>query len=461
MTIPRILHRVVPESTDPEVEDFWRRLVDMHPGWIHHTWRQPHDNDAFELGDLFDRCSHGAQIADLVRLEALWKLGGIYVDSDCEPVRPLDPLLDHELVIGAVDGEYLANGVIGARPGHPGIRACMDLIRSERRVDLRVPPSEATGPTLATIVLGDRDDVTVLPPEFFYPYPFGAPRPASVWDVATPFTLLAHHWAHSWGEASSRASRVDVWRSQLRAGARTTFDRVAAALHARRVEVPISNGTFAGDDRLLTVRPNGHPFLAKASDRIDTPALVSGSAYRAPIHTFVQRVVRPGDRVADIAAATGLHAVAMAKIVGRFGRVFAHEADEDRRRLLVENVALNKAERQTVLVNSPELDEHLPLDLPLRLVHLGESASAADGLSGLQALLARSAVEMIVLTVGRRSAGSSWDRLRDLLRMLEDRHGAAPSILGHGGRTHPTSLDSLLAGAADRPAVLTLPHCRL
>ena len=50
-------------------------------------------NDAMTK-HLFDKCQNGAQKAGLIRLECLYTYGGIYVDSDCEPFRSLEDLLD-------------------------------------------------------------------------------------------------------------------------------------------------------------------------------------------------------------------------------------------------------------------------------------------------------------------------------------------------------------------------------
>ena len=94
MSIPRILHRTVPKETTEQVEGWWDQLQALHPDWEAHTWREPINPDDFPLvGRLLDACQTGAQRADLIRLEVLYRFGGFYVDSDCEPFRPFDSLL--------------------------------------------------------------------------------------------------------------------------------------------------------------------------------------------------------------------------------------------------------------------------------------------------------------------------------------------------------------------------------
>ena len=64
--------------------------------------------------------------------------------------------------------------------------------------------------------------------------------------------------------------------------------------------------------------------------------------------------VRPGDRVADIGAGDGSHAVAVAKIVGERGEVLATELDPDRRRALAGTVALAHATNVRVVEAAPD-----------------------------------------------------------------------------------------------------------
>jgi mannosyltransferase OCH1-like enzyme len=133
-------------------------------------------------------------MAGLVRLEALWHHGGIYVDSDCEPYRSLEPLLGLHAFAGWEDNAVVPDAVIGAEPGHPAIRRCLDLAM------VRVPQGAwASGPGTTTEVLTARDDVLLLPPGSLYPYHYKA-KNLRHRDHASeqPWAFMAHHWAGSW-----------------------------------------------------------------------------------------------------------------------------------------------------------------------------------------------------------------------------------------------------------------------
>jgi hypothetical protein len=193
--IPRILHRVVPEHTTAEVEAWWSAFAAYHPGWEMRTWRDPLDPADFPISSpSWSACTSGAQLAGLVRLEALWHHGGIYVDSDCEPYRSLEPLLGLHAFAGWEDNAVVPDAVIGAEPQHPAIRQCLDLAL------VRVPQGAwASGPGTTTEVLAARDDVLLLPPGSFFPYHYRA-KNLRHRDHASeqPWAFMAHHWAGSW-----------------------------------------------------------------------------------------------------------------------------------------------------------------------------------------------------------------------------------------------------------------------
>jgi mannosyltransferase OCH1-like enzyme len=201
--IPASLHRVLlpPLEDTGSVRRNWRRFARIHPDWELRTWRAADKLSFPETFDALQRCHSPAQQADLMRLEILWREGGIYVDTDCEPVRSMEPLRELSCFFGSEDGSHYSTSVIGAGPGHPAIRSYLDGILRGGRVGLALPVNEATGPVFATEVLTGRTDVTLLPPEAFYPEPFEDSKRRfrrSRRRLAGPGTYVVHRWAHSW-----------------------------------------------------------------------------------------------------------------------------------------------------------------------------------------------------------------------------------------------------------------------
>ncbi|HVT39494.1 MAG TPA: 50S ribosomal protein L11 methyltransferase [Gemmatimonadaceae bacterium] len=119
----------------------------------------------------------------------------------------------------------------------------------------------------------------------------------------------------------------------------------------------------------LTIAP---PWLANVQDSATTVIVDPGMAFGTGDHPttrgairLMQRVIRPGDTVADLGCGSGVLAIAAVKLGA--SRVAAIEMDHDAISNAEENVALNDAgARVTVL----EGDAHvlLPLVAPVRMV---------------------------------------------------------------------------------------------
>ncbi len=78
---------------------------------------------------------HPAHRADVVRLQALIREGGIYLDTDVLVHRAFDPLLGHDTVLGAegVGAQFgTANAVVLARPNAPFLERWMERYRTFR-----------------------------------------------------------------------------------------------------------------------------------------------------------------------------------------------------------------------------------------------------------------------------------------------------------------------------------------
>lgn len=194
-TIPRRLHRSVPLVTSPQVEEWWTAWGQLHPDWELFTWRDPVDKTRFPLtSPHWDRASSGAQLAGLIRLEALYRYGGVYVDSDVEPYRSLEPLLGARAFAAWEDRNVVPDAVIGAEPEHPAILEAIHLAIK------RLPDGAwESGPGVTTAIFPNRPDVLLLPPGSFYPYHYKAKKERDRdHKQEQPWAFAAHHWAGSW-----------------------------------------------------------------------------------------------------------------------------------------------------------------------------------------------------------------------------------------------------------------------
>lgn len=199
--IPRRLVRTVPKTTSSQVEQWWQQACDLHPDWEHVTLRDPIDRDRFPItSHLWDTCETGAQLADLVRAEDLFWNGGIYLDSDVEVLRRLDPLLPLAGFAAWEDPLYIPNAVLGFTPKHP---ALLEVLR--KAIARHDQGTWAAGVGVTTEVFRGRDDMVLLPPGSFYPIDWRTAHRHGV-DLGTvaavnPWSYAIHLYAGSWKKA--------------------------------------------------------------------------------------------------------------------------------------------------------------------------------------------------------------------------------------------------------------------
>jgi hypothetical protein len=90
--IPKILHFIHLGSGD--LHDYSARAVltwlQMHPAWTVRVWSDGDLRDML-LAPTIAQARTFAQKADIMRTEILYHYGGLYVDSDFEAFRPIDP----------------------------------------------------------------------------------------------------------------------------------------------------------------------------------------------------------------------------------------------------------------------------------------------------------------------------------------------------------------------------------
>lgn len=198
--IPRRIHHIWlgPRPVPEEWAQVWR---DMHPSWEHRVWRE---GDIAELdiprrdqydAYLRDGIWHGA--ADLARIAILDAVGGVYVDIDSRPLRPLDdaPFMRSGFFAAleppnpALPGR-VANGTIGSEPGHPILRTYRGIVEALER--FWEPWDTVGGSALTEAMRVHRWEP--LPARTFYPKAWsGKPVRGSEQPYAEHFWATTNH----------------------------------------------------------------------------------------------------------------------------------------------------------------------------------------------------------------------------------------------------------------------------
>lgn len=217
--IPRILHYIWLGSDDlpPTARAFvdgWARAC---PGWRIRRWGTA-DLAGVDVGFVKEALAarKWAFASDWLRLHALVREGGFYLDTDVELRGSLEPFRDNDLCMGWEDSGYPQTALIGATAGCSVIRELLELYSSRRFLLQDGVYNEITNNVeFARLFARHGVDVTKLPRETeteilprvrFYPvslfsHPVGD-RP----NVAT------HHESGTWQEPYQRKRVLDLPR---------------------------------------------------------------------------------------------------------------------------------------------------------------------------------------------------------------------------------------------------------
>lgn len=201
--IPKILHAwwggpPMPAHLAAHL-DSWR---EMHPEWEVRVWTPETTPDLGEHQDLFDRPETYSPVSnpwqwrsDLARYRILHDQGGVYVDCDLEPLRPIDPLVEGaESVIAREDARFINNAFMGSSPGS---RFLADVLRGLRRSVHSQPRARVNrqiGAHYLTRIARRHPELRVLGQELIYPEHWSdlgaleGPPPESAYT--------RHHWAN-------------------------------------------------------------------------------------------------------------------------------------------------------------------------------------------------------------------------------------------------------------------------
>ena len=191
----------------------WERL---HPGWQVRLWGEddlpPLKNQRIwdAAPDLVESGLVWRMRSDIARYELLLQHGGLYVDTDFEPLRAIDELVgDLDLFAVREKPKLIANGWIGCTPGHPFMAQMVDDLAAS--VDSRPgqPPWRTTGPEYLTRVSKARPgELALLEQRLVMPYHYRDLRPDGS-PPAIPADAYAHH---VWASCRQSVSVIIPWR---------------------------------------------------------------------------------------------------------------------------------------------------------------------------------------------------------------------------------------------------------
>jgi FkbM family methyltransferase len=465
----RIIHMTVPKVTTPLQESVIAAARELHADWQVMVWRDPVAHDGYLLEHYWDRVNSGAQLADLVRLDVIYRYGGVYVDSDLKLLRALDDLVsNYDFFIASEDGSSLTNAIFGATKHHAAVLKLIQEL-TDNEPDWTLPPNITTGPEFYASNLKWRKDVSVLPRESFYTYNWN--------EQSRPSHRCAygeHLWAHSWARGSEKNdtspekhSLFHIGKRKIKERARNHVARALRRLRALDTARPRALQAYSCAEEIVVKTIHGYSILADGHDLSVTPSLVFHGTYELSEETFFSNTLRGGDWVIDVGANIGTFSLLAAQCVGSFGRVFSYEPNPRPFGLLAKSLVLNwthdrvlqrpialgdregtvslsvsavnlggaqvqaglsnysafsavadtLGDVSSIEVRCRRLDDEFPVDLPIKILKIDVEGYEAAVLKGAQRLLERRCIDFIMLEVVKEIAGTNWT---DILRAISD-----------------------------------------
>lgn len=191
--IPKTFHHIwlgpdpLPDDHRPWI-DTWRR---HHPDWEFVLWTEENLPEDPIRPEVVERLRAPVERADILRLEILYRHGGVYLDTDLECLRPIDPELDGEEFVGVCHKPgRITNTAIASAPQHPLLGRALEEVRPMEMYWTSASQrlKEVAGPLLLEKIVVDYPEVKLLDPPVFFPE-----TPEEREDA-----IAVHHMARVW-----------------------------------------------------------------------------------------------------------------------------------------------------------------------------------------------------------------------------------------------------------------------
>lgn len=201
--IPKIIHYCW-LSDDPIPQKFikymesWKKYL---PDYEFISW----DTTRFDINSVpwvkqaFEAKKY-AFAADYIRLYAIHKMGGIYLDMDVEVVKSFDSLLHQDYILGYEREGHLEAGIFGACKNAEWVKKCLsyytgrNFIKEDGSYDTTVLPK-----IMYESIIDDIDAFHILPSDYLTAKSY---RTGEV--TRTKNTFSVHNFAGSWFDKEGR-----------------------------------------------------------------------------------------------------------------------------------------------------------------------------------------------------------------------------------------------------------------
>lgn len=379
-----IIHFIIPKTPNTQQLNCIQTAKNLNAASEIRIWHDDETEDDFLLKDYLHKANCGAQRADLLRLDIIYKYGGIYLDSDMLSVKALDDLYELSVFFCSENGRDLSNGAFGATKNHPLIKTLISYL-IENEPDWTLPPNETTGPRLFTNALKWNREIYLLPRDTFYPY-IGKENISP----PLPSTVAIHLWAGSWikEESENKSDLRLAFRKKyiqqkykikknLASRIKKLILYAERALSLTEKQRPrAASYAFGSDQIALTKR--GFFLALPGKDLSLTPTLSLKGLYEEREFNFLEKHLKGGDWFVDVGCNIGVFSILAASLVGSFGRVYSFDANPEVLNYLKRSAVLNWMHERISVENKAIGQEACTKTLSYSELRLGEGTLGLD-----------------------------------------------------------------------------------
>lgn len=224
LVIPKIFHRIWlgPKPLPDYAVAYGAGWLANHPGWEMRLWTD-HNLPPLVNQWAFDHAMNYGHKGDLLRMELLRFFGGVYLDTDLECNKNIEPLLDGvEAFAGYTEPAdfsfkaHFEQAILGARPRHRLFKkAVLEQgewgLRHERTGHIQQAAAwylahkieEVYGESVNAIEPGRTQplvfpDFTLFPKGYFYPFHWSEAGNPGVREGKYPDAFAVHRIRGSW-----------------------------------------------------------------------------------------------------------------------------------------------------------------------------------------------------------------------------------------------------------------------
>lgn len=220
--VPKKIHQVWIGSNFPKKYQKWADSWKIkNPDFEYYLWDE---KEILKLGldaEKEYRSTNNLGIkSDIARYEILNRFGGVYVDTDFECLKPLDPKFLTYDFVGSQLFSYepqISNAIIFATKNNVILKALISNLRESKKIKTGMEVLSYSGAIyLSNIIKELKNNIynlVLLPSQYFFPWPnFYKKYDENIQRFLTENSYGVHHWEVSW----LKISRFERFKNFIR-----------------------------------------------------------------------------------------------------------------------------------------------------------------------------------------------------------------------------------------------------